>query len=862
MLESSKAYLILVSSLVVILVSMLWIIDHRFDTSKQYHDAIYLAEEGRSISGKIERMVLLQGHDGIRSESSLKQVDEELGSLKRQFLNKLTELKLAGEDNKMITDSLFALMNTKQTYLDSFALVITSKDIDQIQFLEWQKQYDVYLDRLVRSLEREKVEKEAKLEYISLILASIAIIILLVEINWVIKKSIRQQKIIDKGEHLRAKLIATSIDGFLLINKELEIIDANDAYCSFSGYMKEELLTMSVVNIEANANTEDIHEKTSKVIRGERVKFITKINKKDGTELDVEVNLASIENEEDHFIVAFIRDIHLQLQYEQSLEEYKILVERLQGLAHFGIWQWEIKSNTVTWTDELFKIYGLDENTFKASFEAYLERVHPNDRERVQKTIGDSLETQKPMAFEERIIRPSGEVRYLKSWGGLMMEGNVPYKMFGACLDVTELVEKEQTISFGEEKFKRIFESITDGYLLFNLDGVIDSVNPSTIRLLRYTTKDQLVGKKVDELIFSDKSQLEQLISQLKENNPVSGLLIKMTRYDGKEIIADISIRLLYNQDLVPYAIESTFRDYTEKQRAQQMIEELNNRLEEKVKSRTEELEKALTQLKLAQQKAIYSEKLGFMGEVTAGLAHEINNPANFISGGISFLDENFKGMLRLINTYSGVTTDANIDAETIQEIRQIKEHIDYEFLQEIVPQTLKDITKGVDRLCKIVDSFNKISEVNIEQFDFVDLNKVAESCIDHFDERLAKIELITSFDKEIPRITCSQPQLILATQNILDNAIDALEEVEEPMVKVSVSRLDQKCILEIEDNGPGIPKEIEENIFTPLTTTKEGHLGMGLFTSYNIIHKHGGEIIFDSEKGIGTKITIVLQGN
>ena len=125
--------------------------------------------------------------------------------------------------------------------------------------------------------------------------------------------------------------------------------------------------------------------------------------------------------------------------YAKTLEEINLLVTQGQELANFGNWQWDIINNKVSWSPVLYKIYGLDDSTFRATFEGYLAMLHPDDRERVKDLILDVLKTHKDITFEERIIRPNGDIRYLKSWGRLILnDTGHPVKMIGACLDITK----------------------------------------------------------------------------------------------------------------------------------------------------------------------------------------------------------------------------------------------------------------------------------------------------------------------------------------------------------------------------------------------------------------------------------------
>jgi len=130
--------------------------------------------------------------------------------------------------------------------------------------------------------------------------------------------------------------------------------------------------------------------------------------------------------------------------YAKTIHEMSLLTKQGQELANFGNWQWNMSNNKVHWSDVLYNIYGLDENIFPATFEGYLEMLHPDDRERVMGTIKSAVEHHTDVVFEERIIRPDGKIRHLKSWARVILdEAGSPVKMIGACLDITDTKTSE-----------------------------------------------------------------------------------------------------------------------------------------------------------------------------------------------------------------------------------------------------------------------------------------------------------------------------------------------------------------------------------------------------------------------------------
>lgn len=144
---------------------------------------------------------------------------------------------------------------------------------------------------------------------------------------------------------------------------------------------------------------------------------------------------------------ALLRIIMENRQKTEIISEANLLMMQSQELVHFGNWRWDIQQDIVSWSSALYTIYGLDPQNFKATFAGYQERLHPEDRDRVRRTIENVLQSKEDTEFEERIIRPNGEMRYLRSWAKVKTNAQgAPSEMIGACLDITESVSQMQAI--------------------------------------------------------------------------------------------------------------------------------------------------------------------------------------------------------------------------------------------------------------------------------------------------------------------------------------------------------------------------------------------------------------------------------
>lgn len=186
------------------------------------------------------------------------------------------------------------------------------------------------------------------------------------------------------------------------------------------------------------------------------------------------------------------------------VKETTLLMIQGQEMAQFGNWSWDVQQNVVSWSDTLYKIYGLTKKDFKATFEGYQELLHPDDRERVIGVISNVFNTREDVQFEERIIRPNGEIRHLKSWGKLRLDehGN-PLKMIGACLDITENINAQEALKISERRFKTLIQEGSDLIVILDGEGKYTYLSPAVEKIMN-AGPDELIGKNSADFVHPD----------------------------------------------------------------------------------------------------------------------------------------------------------------------------------------------------------------------------------------------------------------------------------------------------------------------------------------------------------------------
>ncbi|MEH2114467.1 sensor histidine kinase [Nostoc sp.] len=302
-------------------------------------------------------------------------------------------------------------------------------------------------------------------------------------------------------------------------------------------------------------------------------------------------------------------------------------------------------------------------------------------------------------------------------------------------------------------------------------------------------------------------------------------------------------------------------------------LEKSKEELEDRVEERTTELKNALRELQRTQSQVIQSEKMSSLGQLVAGVAHEINNPVNFIHGNLAHVQEYTQDLLAFVQLYQ------QYNPNPAAEIQTVAEDIDLEFLQEDLPKMLSSMKVGTDRIRQIVLSLRNFSRIDEAEFKSVDIHEGIDSTLMILQHRLKakpeqpEIEVIKDYGT-VPLVECYAGQLNQVFMNILVNAIDALEENNTKYtyqeinnnpsrIKIRTSVINSTWVeIAIADNGVGISQEFQQRIFDPFFTTKPigKGTGMGMSISYQIItEKHGGKLECFSTSGKGTEFIIQI---
>jgi PAS domain S-box-containing protein len=388
--------------------------------------------------------------------------------------------------------------------------------------------------------------------------------------------------------------------------------------------------------------------------------------------------------------------------------------------------------------------------------------------------------------------------------------------------------------------------------------------------MLGYSEKE-LLGRPASDFMFDEDMTDHQRIMDSCRKGVPKNFERRFRRKDGVTVWTIVSATPILNEEHRFMGSIAMLTDITERKRAEDELRKSYDGLESKVIERTADLQTANTSLhaekarqeelikKLAEAhtQLLQSEKMASIGQLAAGVAHEINNPIGFVNSNLGTLKRYIEDLLRTLSAYE--KNEGELTAKTREELKELKQQIDIVYLRGDVGSLLSESMEGMQRVKRIVQDLKDFSHVEESEMQIANIEQGMDSTLNVvWNELKYKAEVVKKYGG-IPAIECIPAQINQVFMNLLTNAVQAIDA--HGQITICTGQEGDNVWVEVEDSGMGIKPENLARIFDPFFTTKPvgKGTGLGLSLSYGIVQKHGGRIEVKSEVGKGSVFRVVL---
>ena len=650
------------------------------------------------------------------------------------------------------------------------------------------------------------------------------------------------------------RIVENMIDSLVVLSPQGVIEKVNRTTLDLLGYEEQELIGQPIVSIFAEEEEESFFLKRNGIVELIRMGSVRNIEKtylaKNGTKISVLFSAAVMHHSDESVqgLVCIVKDISKRKQTEQELQKKSHdLGERVKELdCYFSLFQ-IIQIANLSEKDLFARTVNIMPSAWQypditCARISYDGNIY---------TSQDFKETSWRLATYINLYgegRGEVEVFYMEECsesdeGPFLNEERVLLDHVALTLAETLMkMDTDKHLRESEEQNRLILESTSDGIYAVDLAGVCTICNRSAVQMLGYHSATEIIGKDTHSLFhykYQDGVEYPQKDCSLLRNHE-------------KDIVVD---EYFWRADGNGFPVQC---------RPSPIIHD--NEVIGSVISFTDMTEQRNTELQLRQ-----AQKLESIGQLAAGIAHEINTPTQFVNDNTSFLGDAFKDYKELMAAYEHIRRSVptgEVSENMLKAVDELAEEKDIEFLNEEIPQAIKQSQEGLERIGKIVRAMKEFSHPGVDEKTLIDINKAIKTTINvSRNEWKYHCDIETDLAPDLPLVPCLLGEINQMFLNLIVNASYAIADVvgksgEMGEIRIATRQDDDWVEIVVSDTGSGIPKEIKERIFDPFFTTKEVGKGSGQGLSIawsTIVDKHGGTIEVESEVGKGSTFIIRL---
>ncbi|MBC7920905.1 MAG: PAS domain S-box protein [Ferruginibacter sp.] len=482
--------------------------------------------------------------------------------------------------------------------------------------------------------------------------------------------------------------------------------------------------------------------------------------------------------------------------------------------------------------------------------------------------LGRSLFTKpgESAPHEIRLRRKDGRVIHTESVVRNLLDDEAVRGMVINFRDITAQKESESRLRLSERYYRSLIENSNDLISICDQNVNFFYASPSVERTLGYSPEEylRLNGHGLTHPDYAEATQQTFLRVLEQPGVPITTEFLYRRKNGTWVFLESIFYNLL--DDEAVRGVVMVSRDAEERKRTEELLKNYNEQLEREVNRQTHELQRKneklhqlLHDLRSTQSQLLESEKMASLGQLTAGIAHEINNPINFISSNISPLRRDIESLKKVVRAYESVEGPAS-GPDRNGYVQRVKQEVEYEYVMDEIDWLLNGMREGADRTAEIVKGLRSFSRVDESQLRLTDVNEGIESTLTLLQNKLKEGISVHKHYGALPLLEGHPSQLNQVFMNVLVNAIQAIRPGT-GRIDVTTAYEGNHVTIAVRDSGRGMPEAVRRRAFEPFFTTKpvgEG-TGLGLSISYGIVEKHAGSIGIRSEPGQGSELLITL---
>lgn len=617
------------------------------------------------------------------------------------------------------------------------------------------------------------------------------------------------------------------------------IIEVNQGFVNITGYTVPEVKEKSTIDLHLWAREEDrtlvVNELLQNSSLSNRELFFRKKSGEIITGL-FSAELITINNE--ICVISSISDITERKRAEESLRKTNEQLVFAQQSAGAGIWDWDIMTGKLTWSPELFRLFGLDPTKDEATFDTWNSLVHPDDLAAVSERIQTAIRDHAKLVNEYRVVLPTGETRWINAVGETMYEpGGNAVRMAGICIDITERKLAEGSLGESEWKFRIVADSTYDWEFWVDSQGRIVYCSPSCLGISGHEAAEFMANPDlVDQIVHpDDRAIYADHIMAMQSNSSSEEIMFRILRPDGTERWIGHICQTVMDKDGRIVGRRGSNRDITDRRRAEEEARRLNTELEHRVADRTRDLNNSqLALLNVVDDLNLHAKKLDAANEKMAAANRELEAFSYSVSHDLRAPLRHLGGFVELLKEKLPPSTDE----ETVHYLT-------------VISNAAAQMSRLVDDLLK----FSRMSRAGMTKTR-VRFDKLTGETIDTLQPATRGREIVWKIDP-LPEVTGDASMLRLVMVNLIANAVKFTGSKPKAEIAIGCDQSNEdEYIFSVRDNGAGFDMRYADKLFHLFQRLHRADefegTGAGLANVRRIVERHGGRTWAEGTVGEG----------